>query len=185
MHAGNLLFTDDGHVALLDWGILGRLDDASRRFLRRSIQGAMGDGDAWDDVRAHIMPTIGVEVARMTGMSEDQVFELVKGQIEMIMKAPFREVNLLALAPQMQQHVDAAQPANVREWVTLIRTERRRMRRAGGPSMAPDRGEALLVKQLLYFERIGRLYLGDQPLIWDAEVFADLLALPEDDAEVS
>jgi hypothetical protein len=96
-------------------------------------------------------------------MTEDQIFELVKGQISMIMSAPFRELNLLALAPQVQQHVDAPAPSGVREWLSL-----------------PDRGETLLVKQLLYFERIGRMHLGDQPLIWDARVFTDLLALPQD-----
>jgi hypothetical protein len=39
----------------------------------------------------------------------------------------------------------------------------------------------LLVKQLMYFERYGKLYLGDRPLIWDPEVYKALLALPEDD----
>jgi hypothetical protein len=181
MHAGNLLFTDDGRVALLDWGILGRLDDASRRFLRRSIEGSMGDDAAWDDVRAHIMPTIGAEVSRLTGMTEDQIFELVKGQISMIMSAPFRELNLLALAPQVQQHVDAPAPSGAREWLTLLRSERRRLRAPGAAApVMPDRGETLLVKQLLYFERIGRMHLGDQPLIWDARVFTELLALPQD-----
>ena len=39
----------------------------------------------------------------------------------------------------------------------------------------------LMVKQLLYFERYGKMYLGDQPLIWDPEVYKKLLALPQDD----
>jgi hypothetical protein len=183
MHAGNLLFTDDGHVALLDWGILGRLDVASRRFLRRSIEGAMGDDAAWDDVRAHIMPSVGAEVSRLTGMTEDQIFEMIKGQISMIMTAPFRELNLMALAPQLQaQQSSAPMPTTRREWLTFIRAERRRLRAAGGSSaVVPDRGEVLLVKQLLYFERIGRMHMGDQPLIWDAAIFDALLALPQDE----
>ena len=39
----------------------------------------------------------------------------------------------------------------------------------------------MLFKQLLYFERYGKLYLGDRPLIWDTEVYKALLALPEED----
>jgi hypothetical protein len=39
----------------------------------------------------------------------------------------------------------------------------------------------LLVKQLMYFERYGKLYLGDQPLIWDVDVYRKLLALPQDE----
>ena len=41
----------------------------------------------------------------------------------------------------------------------------------------------LLVKQLIYFERYGKLYLGDRPLIWDTDVYRALLALPEDDTD--
>jgi hypothetical protein len=191
MHAGNLLFTDDGQVVLLDWGIVGRLDPASRRFLRRSIEGALGDERAWDDVRAHIMPTVGAEMARLTGMSEDDVFELVKAQIGMIMTQPFHSLDLMALVPQSPASAGALGGAGVGDgagpptstlgWLRLIRSERRRLRRPDAePPPVPDRGEMLLVKQLLYFERYGKLYLGDRPLIWDPDVYRALLALPED-----
>jgi hypothetical protein len=186
MHAGNLLFTEDGQVVLLDWGILGRLDPASRRFLRRSIEGAMGDESAWDDVRAHIMPTVGTEMSRLTGLSEDDIFEMVKGQIGMIMTEPFQSLNLMALMPQVPTATgDAAgPPSSTLGWLRLIRSERKRLAQPGAaPPPAPDRGEMLLVKQLVYFERYGKLYLGDRPLIWDTEVYKTLLALPEDEHE--
>lgn len=185
MHAGNLLFTDAGEVVLLDWGILGRLDPASRKFLRRSIEGAMGDESAWADVRAHIMPTIGAEMSRLTGMAEDDIFAMVRGQIEMIMTEPFRSLNLMALVPQVPTTpaVDGGgPPTSVGGWLKLIRSERKRLRQHDAePPAVPDRGEMLLVKQLLYFERYGKLYLGDRPLIWDTEVYKALLALPEED----
>ncbi len=184
MHAGNLLFTDDGEVVLLDWGILGRLDPASRRFLRAAIRGAMGDEGAWADVRAHIMPTVGAEMARLTGLSEDDVFTMVRGQVEMIMTEPFRTLDLMALVPQAPTSStgDASgPPTSALGWLRLIRAERRRLRRPGAElPPAPDRGEMLLVKQLLYFERYGKLYLGDRPLIWDPAVYQALLALPEE-----
>lgn len=47
LHAGNLLVRLDGRVALLDFGITGRLDDRARRGLLRLIMaGATGDGRA-------------------------------------------------------------------------------------------------------------------------------------------
>ncbi len=184
MHAGNLLFTAEGEVVLLDWGILGRLDPASRHFLRRSIEGAMGDEGAWPDVRAHIMQTVGAEITRLSGLSEDDVFGMVRGQIEMIMTEPFRSLNLMALVPQaatMPTGDGAGPPTSLRGWVRLVRSERKRMRSPSAVApTAPDRGEMLLVKQLIYFERYGKLYLGDRPLIWDTDVYRALLALPEE-----
>lgn len=186
MHAGNLLFTAEGHVALLDWGILGRLDPPSRRFLRRSIEGAMGDETAWADVRAHVMPTLGADVTRLTGMSEDEVFSLIRLQIEAIMTEPFERLNLLALVPTSPQALDlgGARPGGTRGSrrgrIAAALAERRRIRAAGGPgSPDVDRGELLLVKQLVFFERYGKMFLADRPLLWDTEVFRALLALPE------
>lgn len=182
MHAGNLLFTDKGEVVILDWGIVGRLDKASRKFLRSAIEAAMGDEAKWDDVRNHIMPSIGAQVIQMTGLTEDQIFGMIKGQIEMIMTEPFSNLNLMALMPTIPQieGVEVPMPTTPLGWVKFIRTERRRIKRFPGDlPVVPDRGEMLMVKQLLYFERYGKMYLGDQPLIWDPEVYKTLLALPQ------
>ena len=35
----------------------------------------------------------------------------------------------------------------------------------------------LLIKQLVFFERYGKLFLGDEPLIYDAGAYRSLLAL--------
>ena len=80
MHAGNLLFTDKGEVVILDWGIVGRLDAASRKFLRSAIEASMGDEAKWQDVRDHIMPTVGQQVTQMTGLTEDQIFDMIKAR---------------------------------------------------------------------------------------------------------
>ena len=44
----------DGEVVLLDWGIVGRLPEASQQFFRRSLEGALGDESAWPEVRDHL-----------------------------------------------------------------------------------------------------------------------------------
>lgn len=48
---------------------------------------------------------------------------------------------------------------------------------------APPRGEMLLIKQLVFFERYGKLFLGDKPLIFDPHVYRTLLALSGPPAE--
>src|SRR5436190_19096432 len=37
VHAGNIVVRPDGTMALLDWGIVGRMDEATSRFFRRTI----------------------------------------------------------------------------------------------------------------------------------------------------
>ena len=184
MHAGNLLFTDKGEVVILDWGIVGRLDAASRKFLRSALEAAMGDEEKWQDVYNHIMPTVGEQVTQMTGLTADQIFDMIKGQIEMIMTAPFSQLNIMALVPQMPQieGLEVTMPTTPIGWVKFIRTEKRRLKN-GDIELppVPDRGEMLMVKQLVYFERYGKMYLGDQPLIYDPAVYKKLLALPQDD----
>lgn len=188
MHAGNLLFTDEGDVVILDWGIVGRLDAASRLFLRSAIEAAMGDESKWINVRNHIMPSMGTQMTALTGLTEDQIFEIVKAQIGMIMTEPFSNLNLMALMPQpgLLDHVEGMEappmPTSPLGWLRYIREERRKFRNAEGEApMVPERSEMLMVKQLLYFERYGKMYLGDQPLIWDPAVYKKLLALPQDD----
>ena len=113
------------------------------------------------------------------------MFELIKGQIMAIMTQPFSELNLLALMPTTPEALtggaDATPPPrSPREMWRFIRAERKRYRefREEPPSQLPERSEMLMVKQLVYFERYGKMFLGDRPLIWDADVYRDLLALP-------
>ncbi len=46
----------------------------------------------------------------------------------------------------------------------------------GGLMSEFDRGTFLLAKQLMYFERYGRLFLADVPLLKDQAFFRALLA---------
>ena len=58
-------------------------------------------------------------------------------------------------------------------WYRTLRDERQRIRRRrlGAVADAPARGELLLIKQLVFFERYGKMFLGSQPLIYDPEVY--------------
>jgi hypothetical protein len=110
---------------------------------------------------------------------------MVRAQTLMIMTAPFRELDLMMLAPgAMPGEESIAPPASAREFLRQVREERRRLREGTGMSVlmaqpSSSRGELLLMKQLVFFERYGKLFLGDRPLVYDRDVYRALLALPD------
>lgn len=189
MHAGNLLLTPEGEVVLLDWGIVGRLPDASRAFFRRSLEGALGDESAWPDVRDHFMKQLPMDSLEAMGVTPDMLMEMIRAQTMMIMTAPFSELNLMMLMPNAQAIEEAnggnaaPMPSSPREMLKMIRTERKKVKEAGYfealKENSPPRGEMLLVKQLVFFERYGKMFLGDQPLIYNPEVYRTLLSRSE------
>jgi aarF domain-containing kinase len=190
IHAGNLLITASGDVGLLDWGIVGRLPDKSRDFFRRSLEGALGDEGAWADVRDHVLTTLPPDVLRSAELHPDEFVEMIRSQTLAIMTAPFSEVDLTMLAPttRIPAVPDSPTPTTRLERLRLFRDERRRARRGEGISalaepMGPPRGEILLMKQLLYFERYGKMFLRDRPLVYDPAVYQALLRLPKVDGD--
>jgi hypothetical protein len=191
MHAGNLLLTADGGVVLLDWGIVGRLPAASLRFFRRSLEGSLGDESAWPDVRDHLLSTMPVDALESVGITQDDLLQMVRAQTLMIMTAPFSELNLMMLAPSASSLPGAdadgaaAIPTSTGARLRFIRDERRKAREfresgAAAQMSSPPRGEMLLIKQLVFFERYGKLFLGDEPLIYDPDVYRALLAATAD-----
>lgn len=191
MHAGNLLLTADGGVVLLDWGIVGRLPAASLRFFRRSLEGSLGDESAWPDVRDHLLSTMPVDALESVGITQDDLLQLVRAQTLMIMTAPFSELNLMMLAPSASSlpgadaEGAAAIPTSAGARLRFVREERRKAKAfresgAAAQMQSPPRGEMLLIKQLVFFERYGKLFLGDEPLIYDPEVYRALLASTAD-----
>jgi hypothetical protein len=186
MHAGNLLLGQNGEVVLLDWGIVGRLPEPSMRFFRRSLEGSLGDESAWPEVRDHLMSTMPQDVLDSMGITPEQFLQIVRAQTMMIMNAPFSELDLMMLTPSASLPADEpiAAPSNPRDWVRLVRSERRKAKRNRGKASVqpiPPRGELLLIKQLVFFERYGKMFLGDEPLLYDPDVYRTLLASTADD----
>jgi hypothetical protein len=83
--------------------------------------------------------------------------------------------------PGMDERLALQADRTPREWFDTWRAERQRRRElyasdAYGSSF--DRGLFLLGKQLVYFDRYGKLFLPETPLLWDREAFVRLLEAP-------
>jgi aarF domain-containing kinase len=184
VHAGNLMLLKDGRIGVLDWGIVGRLDADTHRFFVRVIEGALGNEDAWDDVASHLVKTYGPAIRDAMGLDDDQLSDFVRSLVEPVLTRPFGEVSLsnLLTAPQTQMAKARGQKAHtgtVRSILQRLR-EQRRLRRAteayGGMDSEFDRGTFLLAKQLMYFERYGKMFMSDTPILSDRSFFESLVA---------
>ena len=169
VHAGNLLLLRDGRMAVLDWGILGRLEPETHEHFRSIIAAALGDEDAWARVTTRVADQIGPMMTARLGIAPEDVPLFVRRVVEPLLTAPFGEVQLstLFLGPG----------ADDGPGLGFLRREA-----PGDPSGAAlppiefDRGMFLLIKQLLYFERYGKMYLGDVALLDDHEFFSRLVS---------
>jgi predicted unusual protein kinase regulating ubiquinone biosynthesis (AarF/ABC1/UbiB family) len=193
VHAGNLLVTRDGRLGVLDWGIVGRLDDDTQQFFRTVVDAALGNDHAWVEVTRYAVSIYGAGVVEQLGVSDEVLVALVRGQIEPLFRRPFGEINLadLVIAPDKANlaRADGVVPTEPPAMSTfeLWRTERARRRSQDASGMREtsfDRGMFLLSKQLVYFDRYGKLFLPDVCLMWDESAFERLMAEPMVPAEV-
>jgi hypothetical protein len=181
VHAGNLMLLRDGRIALIDWGIVARLDRGTHRFFRQLIAGSLGDETAWDDVAGFFAEMLGPMLAR-ADLSPGDVVALVRPRIETVLTQPFGQMSLGALISDNQREAAAAEGDQVSIRDRRDRARARRAREAengeavpAGPAPSFNRGLFLLGKQLMYFERYGRMYLSDVSILEDRAFFADLL----------
>jgi aarF domain-containing kinase len=181
VHAGNLLALPDNTIGVLDWGIVGRLDPETHHFFRRAIEGVLGDESAWKDVAAHVVNVYGEGMQRALGLtSDEQIVAFIRSQVEPILTRPLGEVDLRMLVNN-QPVATRADRGGVRTKLRIWREERaiqRAFNESGALGSDFDRGMFMLGKQLVYLERYGKLYLPDMPLVWDQELFRQLLARP-------
>lgn len=183
VHAGNLMLLRDGRVGVLDWGIVGRLDHDTHRFVVRLFQAVLGDESAWDDVAAHLVRTYGSAMRDALGLDDEQLVIFIRGIIEPILLRPFGEVSLsdVITAPQTQLAKARGADAHdrrLRDVLSKVRAQRKLRRAAeagGGVSSDFDRGTFLLGKQLMYFERYGKMFLSDTPLLSDRDFMTALV----------
>ena len=181
VHAGNLLALEDGRIGILDWGVVGRLDEDMHRHFRLILAGALGDESAWEPAAENMLAHMLTPAQRdELGITAADLVPMVKLRIGGMLTKPFNELNLSELLDGPPLPIDDERPTAA---VMLRRFARNRFgRSADDPdeSVAFDRNMFLLVKQLAYFERYGRLYLGNLPLVHDPEQFRPFLASEPD-----
>lgn len=186
VHAGNLLLLPDGRIGVIDWGIVGRLDPQTHLFFRDLISAAMGDERAWADIAQHALRMYGPILEENLGMDRSQVEAFMRMAIEPLLTQPFGEVSLADLLTAPQRKVAEAKgleadKLTLRAIYTRFR-EQRRIRAAaeahGVYDSDFDRGIFLLSKQLMYFERYGKIFLADVGLFEDEEFFRAALDAP-------
>lgn len=180
IHAGNLLICPDGKMGVLDWGIVGRIDAETGRFLRRLLEGTLGDETAWADVARHIESQYGAGVRDMLGLDDAGFALFIRNYLDPLLRSPIGEVDLRTMLLGMGLNEDPANERKPGAWGTFNfwREERRRQRAlmaTDGYGGEFDRSTFLLGKQLVYFERYGKRYLPDVPLIDDPEAYRRLL----------
>ena len=182
IHAGNLMVTTDGCLGVVDWGIVGRLDSETHRFIRRSVEGVLGDETAWAEVHAHLKGVYGGNVQEVLGISDDEMRDFIRSQIQLLFTRPIGEIDVKMLmadapTPADEDAKDTSLLARVRRWQDQRKVQQR-MLDSDGMGSDFDRSTFLLGKQLAYFERYGKMYTPDVPLLWDRTVFEQLLASP-------
>jgi len=182
VHAGNILVRPNGTMALLDWGIVGRLDTATSLFFRRMVEGVLGDADAWVDVAAHVRAQYGDSMLDALGVGDAQFTDFVRSQVEPLFHVPFAELDLrtMLIGDGAADGKRAGQRTR-REAVQNWWSERKRQRalmETEGYGGGFDQATFLLSKQLVYFERYGKMFLPDTKLLDDPAVFRALLDAP-------
>ncbi|HVB91713.1 MAG TPA: AarF/UbiB family protein [Acidimicrobiales bacterium] len=184
VHAGNMLLLRDGRIGVIDWGIVGRLDPPTHRFFISLLSAAMGDETAWAVVTKHITDAYGPAIGVAVGMSDEELTGFVRSIMEPALTRPFGEVSLAGLMQTIQLQVAKAQGIEAHKRtigaiVHRLRSQRRIRRIAdesGGLMSEFDRGTFLLAKQLMYFERYGRMFVSEIPILNDRQFIGQLLA---------
>jgi predicted unusual protein kinase regulating ubiquinone biosynthesis (AarF/ABC1/UbiB family) len=145
VHAGNLLVTPDGQVALLDFGIMGRLDDRTRKVLRAALPALLIEGDYRRVVHAF--------------------FELGAATRPVDVESAAADVESL-VGPMLRRGIADIAFGEVLGHILEV---------AGRYHVRLPRELVLVVKQLLYFERYATELAPDYPILGDRRILEHLL----------
>jgi hypothetical protein len=146
------------------------------------IEGVLGDDAAWDDVAAHVRSTYGDAMFDALGVDDAQFTQFVRSQVEPLFHVPFAELDLRTMligdgATDGKRAGDRTRREAVRNW-WAERKRQRALMDSEGYGGGFDQATFLLSKQLVYFERYGKLFLPDTKLLDDPSMYQALLDAP-------
>jgi len=183
IHAGNLMLLRDGRIGMIDWGIVGQLDGPTHRLFRRFVEAILGDASAWGEISEFLSemgpfgPPSG-EAAGSSGVAREIPAE-AREEIEGILTRPFGEVDLTGAFSgpgPMRERSKPRTRAERRARRGEIKELRKRIIGSGFADTGFAQANFMLFKQLLYFERYGKMYLADVALMGDREYLQSVLA---------
>ncbi len=188
IHAGNLLLLRDGRLAMLDWGIVARLNTETRAFFRAMVEAALGREEAWDRITKHVIATNGT-VLDAFGYTHEDMIGITRQFLEPVLTRPLKDVSMAAMfmppekAAEMNHGIAAPKRTLRERWVANRLTAKayRNSLEEELQKNSTQRANFLSAKQLLYLERYGRIYMPDQSLLGDHEFLAAALELEDVD----
>jgi predicted unusual protein kinase regulating ubiquinone biosynthesis (AarF/ABC1/UbiB family) len=149
VHAGNLMVTDDGNIAFLDFGIMGEVTGETRRLLLETLPVVLFGGDF--SRAAEVVVALG---ATTRPLDLDRLTADIEAVARPLLGATLADVNYGELLSQI---------------LTVAARYRLRL----------PREMVLLAKQLLYFERYAKAMAPDYRILSDPRIMQHLLqALP-------
>jgi ubiquinone biosynthesis protein len=183
IHAGNLLLLRDGRLGMLDWGIVARMDGESRRMFRRLCQASLGMEWAWKDVGDMMIETNGAGL-RALGLTDEQIHRFARETFEPVLTKPLSEVSMGELLMNGDDVIAKATGEAPRRRSMI---DRWRVMRAAAKSYRETAASGtfestisrmgfLSMKQLVYLERYGRMYIPEETLLGDEEFVRRALA---------
>lgn len=168
VHAGNLMILRDGRIAMIDWGIVGRLAPRSHWLLRRVIEAALGDEQALEEVTDYFLDQTREFLSQGLGLPEEQARQFFQQQLTAALTRPFSQVNIGEFLMQRQKEMSTR-----RIPLPGLGSFTSRFHRRESPDL--DRGMFLMGKQLMFFESHGRLHLPERALLHDRAFFERVL----------
>jgi predicted unusual protein kinase regulating ubiquinone biosynthesis (AarF/ABC1/UbiB family) len=183
IHAGNLHLQRDGRLAMLDWGIVARMDEETHLMLEWLLEASTGREEAWGKLARHLAqnrPTM----SQTFGFDEEGLTRFVRLSLEPILTQPIGEVRMSSLFGSTEDAIalatgEAPPKRTLRDRWRLLQTQRRgnRARLAAGElETDSQRATFLAAKQLVYLERYWKMYLPEEPLLADREFVEAVLA---------
>lgn len=158
-HAGNLLVLDDGRVALLDWGIVGRLTARGQQLCTDLLLGSLGSDDAWKDVAAGFASQYGDRLTTGFGITSEELPEALRDLLGPLLTAPFGHRSLADFMDQVKL-ADTDAPSGD---ATIVE----------GAEPDFEHGFFLWIKQLVFFERYARIHRRSRAVAnYAADMFA-------------